>query len=202
MIDAAYSEFTLNLLEDSGWYKVDHDGGCSFINEGCKSLSRREFCTADQTRMCSFNYKHKGYCEISQMANNCGFPSIYYNSSCEDSKNKPTNNRWGETFGTQSKCIMSTIIEKRYVALLNEYTMCYKYRCTPEGTIVFLPNGGGEIVCSKYKQFATVQGNSIYKGGIRCPDPADFCKDYYPSCPNMCSGKGFCFKGQCECRPG
>jgi len=67
--DAAFSKFTMAILEDSGWYDVDYalaeplfygrGQGCDFLEHGCKKPFR-EFCTGEKG--CTFDYSAAGYC--------------------------------------------------------------------------------------------------------------------------------------------
>ena len=75
------SEFTLSLLEDSGWYKVNYftgglmrfgkNEGCEFLNTDCanittlKSNFKNEFCDFDEGNqpMCSSGRQSRTYCK-------------------------------------------------------------------------------------------------------------------------------------------
>lgn len=68
------SEFTLAILQDSGWYKVNFDmahpiswgkgKGCKFLNEGCKARPMfDEFCAKpDRESHCLPDGNSFGYC--------------------------------------------------------------------------------------------------------------------------------------------
>ena len=79
-LDQVISEFTLTLLEELGWYQVNHysgglmkfgrNKGCNFINNDCikiigevvTSSFPNEFCSSDSTSTCSPGRISRGYC--------------------------------------------------------------------------------------------------------------------------------------------
>ena len=133
------------------------------------------------------------------MSDGCAYPKSYSNSNCENPLDGNSQGPRGETYGIGSKCVIGNVMSRKYKVGANT-SMCYKYRC--EGnSIIFLPNAGGEIVCDTPGAFVNATG-PVYRGGIVCPEPAEYCRDYYPECPKSCSGKGYCFRGVCECRAG
>ena len=75
--DQVISEFTLALLEDSGWYKVNYytgglmrfgkNKGCEFINNICSAKFKNEFCENkenfyDKYATCSSGRQSRTYC--------------------------------------------------------------------------------------------------------------------------------------------
>jgi hypothetical protein len=207
--DASFSEFTLSLLQDSGWYQVDFSraepmffgqgAGCDFVNNGCKStVPRREWCNPTQRNLCSFNYKFRSQCASETFSDGCHYARGFSNGNCEVATNGQGDAR-GETYGVGSRCIIGSVMNKRFVPQ-GESTLCYRYTCTVDRKIKFFPKAGGEVICSTAGQVVQVGGE--YTGTITCPDPVAFCRDYYPSCPNSCTSKGYCVRGVCECRAG
>lgn len=71
-----FSELTLALLEDSGWYRVNytqagqllwgHGMGCDFTNRGCNNWPRYQgyFCSDNDKKGCTADYQAKGVCQI------------------------------------------------------------------------------------------------------------------------------------------
>ena len=175
------------------------NAGCDFVNKGCQGVTRREWCSRTEKVQCSFTFKAKAYCGNDNFADGCSYATAYSNGKCDNPDNAPSQNVQGETYDASSRCVVGNLIEKRFAAQ-SDNTLCMKYQCTTDGKIKFLPNLGGEILCSKEGERA--QGTGTYSGSIRCPNPADFCQDFYPSCPNSCSSKGYCVRGKCECRAG
>jgi len=74
--DARITEFTLALLEGTGWYKVNYamaepiywgkGKGCTFTDGRCMSTTKTansaEFCTTYESNGCSFHGRSGGYC--------------------------------------------------------------------------------------------------------------------------------------------
>jgi len=83
--DARLTEFTLALLEGSGWYSVNYamaepiywgkGQGCAFLNSKCvnpttKTASFEEFCTPLTSSGCSYHGRSGGYCgAVSSVSN-------------------------------------------------------------------------------------------------------------------------------------
>ncbi|OMJ65974.1 hypothetical protein SteCoe_37346 [Stentor coeruleus] len=78
--DKIFSNLTLALLADTGWYTVNYtmgqlplfgtNGGCSFFTEKClqndKTQFSEYFCDTDSTALCDFNHLYKSYCSIAK----------------------------------------------------------------------------------------------------------------------------------------
>lgn len=75
--DSVISEFTLALLEGTGWYEVDYSSaepfrwgynkGCTFVNSKCvdnsfNPVSQPEFCSRLEGEGCTFTGKAVGVC--------------------------------------------------------------------------------------------------------------------------------------------
>ena len=123
------SEFTLALLEGSGWYKPNYNmtepfnwgrgAGCDFLDGPCINGQGipyfYEFCDAAYPIGCSFTARRKGYCAVGEegdlFANGCPYYDGILETDCED----PTNQEYaifsGETYGLHSRCFTGTIIE-------------------------------------------------------------------------------------------
>ena len=77
--DIVYSDLTMALFQDSGWYEVDYtyttgvvwgkDQGCTFLQEKCIDENQvpkfSEYCVLDDdTERCDFMHLHKGFCNL------------------------------------------------------------------------------------------------------------------------------------------
>jgi len=82
-----FSELTLSLLEDTGWYKANFSlagqllwgqgMGCEFTNQGCNNWPtdyNGYFCTDNNKDGCTSDYQAKGECQISSATN---VPTMY-----------------------------------------------------------------------------------------------------------------------------
>lgn len=90
LIDSRVSEFTLALLEGTGWYTVNYDmgepmtwgknKGCDFIVGPCVSTTKKqptfdEFCPSLMDKGCSWTYRAGSSCGTFQMQVSSGLPS-------------------------------------------------------------------------------------------------------------------------------
>jgi len=207
------SEFSLALLEGSGWYIPDYDyaehyffgkgQGCGFTTEKCSSSSSKfdEFCTGN-SRGCAASGRGGGYCSSDSIADGCRFyyPDDDYN--CEnpdagDFSRLPDLQVFGRESG--SKCFTGTLNTRK--STNGATSFCFKYTCSGSGssTEVEVQVGDNKVTCTE-EGSKTIDG---YYGSINCPDPLTFCstigKKY---CPLNCAGRGTCVDGKCECKSG
>jgi len=206
------TEFSLALLEGSGWYLPDYNyaepyfygkgQGCSFVTTACSSGSSKfdEFCTGS-SRGCSPTGRGGGNCRSDSIMDGCKFiyPDEDYdceNPDAEDYARLPSLQVFGR--GAGSKCFMGTLNTRSSSSKTN---FCFKYTCSGSGsdTEVQIQVGNNKVVC-------TAEGNksvSGYTGTIECPDPQTFCegagKKY---CPRNCMGRGECINNVCKCNSG
>lgn len=78
--DVVFSDVTMALFEDSGWYKVNYeyttsmiwgkDQGCDFIEELCvedSNIKFKEFCNtplSERKLRCDYKHLNKGFCYL------------------------------------------------------------------------------------------------------------------------------------------
>jgi len=207
------SEFSLALLEGSGWYAPDYSyaepyfygqgQGCSFITGACSSSSSQfeEFCTGN-SRGCAPHGRGGGYCSSDSIMDGCKFyfPNEEYdceNPDGEDNARLPELQVFGR--GSGSKCFMGDLNTRQ--SNNGRTSFCFKYTCTGSGasTKVEVQVGNNKVTCSQ----AGTQTIDGYYGSVECPEPLTFCntvgKKY---CPRNCMGRGSCVDGKCECRSG
>jgi leishmanolysin len=207
------TEFSLGVLEASGWYSPDYDyaepnhygagQGCGFINNKCSSSgsSFDEFCSKTKERGCSVSGRAGGKCNSDKLSDGCKYysPSINYDCHNPDAKDV-TRVPELQTFGREagSKCFEGTLSNKKGDSL---HSFCFKYSCQGKGssTTVEVQVGKRKVVCTK-EGGVSVSG---YQGTISCPDPLTFCqtvgKNY---CPRNCMGRGRCSNNKCVCNNG
>jgi len=206
------TEFSLGMLEASGWYDVDYSyaepffygqgQGCDFINAQCSSSRAQfdEYCTGS-SRGCAPHGRGGGSCRSDSIMDGCKFyyPSEDYdcdNDNGYDNARLPDLQVYGR--GAGSKCFTGTLNTRSSNSLT---TFCFKYTCTGSGTDtqVEVQVGNNKVVCTQ-EGTQTVDG---YYGVVNCPDPLTFCngpgKKY---CPRGCMGRGTCINGKCECNSG
>jgi leishmanolysin len=203
------SEFTLALLEGSGWYYADFSmadtytfgqgQGCDFLFGGCIAYSHDEWCSGT-TRGCTSVGRGGGSCATDSRANYCRYQHPNINYDCENDgainyARLPNVEVIGRYKG--GKCFEGTLTTGTSAT---STTFCLKPTCSGSGTSTNLTInvGSTQITCTK-KGSVTVPG---YNGVINCPDPVEFCATTgapKTNCPRGCMGRGQCVNGQCVC---
>lgn len=206
------SEFSLALLEGSGWYVPDYSyaepfwygqgQGCDFINSQCSSSSSQfdEFCTGS-TRGCAPNGIGGGSCSSDSIMDGCKFirPSEDYlceNDNGADFARLPDLQVFGR--GAGSKCFTGSLNTR---SSNSPTSFCFKYSCNGSGSsaTVDVYLGSNKVTCTS-QGTQTIDG---YYGSIDCPDPLSFCNTVGATyCPKNCMGRGTCVNGQCQCNSG
>jgi leishmanolysin len=206
------SEFSLALLEGSGWYAPDYSyaepyffgkgQGCGFVNNKCSSTPAfDEFCSGS-SRACSPHGRSGGKCSSDSNADGCKWvkPDVDYdceNDDGEDYARLPDLQTFGR--GAGSKCFTGDLNTRKSTG--GRTTWCFKYTCSGSGsdTQLEVKVGKNTIQCTQAGK-KTING---YYGSIDCPDPLAFCntvgKQY---CPRNCMGRGTCVDNKCQCRSG
>jgi len=207
------TEFSLALLEGSGWYVPDYSyaepyfygqgQGCGFVTGTCSSTSSQfdEFCTGSN-RGCAPHGRGGGKCYSDSIMDGCKYYYPYEDYDCEnpnggDYATLPNLQTFGR--GAGSKCFAGTLTSGSSTSTTKSY--CFKYTCVGSGssTQLEVQVGSNKLVCTKEEK-KTISG---YNGSINCPDPQTFCntvgKKY---CPRNCMGRGTCVNNQCQCNSG
>jgi len=205
------SEFTLAILESTGWYVPDYDGyadpftwgkgqGCNFLTGSCSSSSFDEFCSGS-ARSCVETRRGGGSCSTDSRSDNCKWihPSDSYdcdNSNADSYARLPSIQAFGRT--ANSRCFTGTLNSK---SAGSQTTFCFKYSCSGSGSNARLTlNLNGKSVVCNSKGKVSVSG---YAGTVDCPDPVEFCSTVGANnCPRGCMGRGECNNGSCVCNKG
>ena len=208
----AFSQFTLALLEGSGWYTADYSmadpywfgqgQGCTFLTGKCGSTGFKfdEFCTGSQ-RGCTVTGRGGGYCASDVRSDDCKYYQADKNFDCENPK-AGENGRLAnlQSFGRDSgsKCFTGTLSS---YSSAPRSSYCFKYNCTGSGSTVKL-----DVIIGSKKLTCTEAGSMSvpgYKGYITCLDPLTFCSTIGAKvCPRGCMGRGDCVQGKCVCDKG
>lgn len=206
------SEFTLAVLEGTGWYVPNYEyaepfffgqgQGCSFLSSTCSGTPKfDEYCTGSN-RGCTLYGRGGGSCVTSSLLENCKAYRQVDQYDCDNDSGSRYASRLSslQVFGrgSESKCFTGTLNTK---SAGSSTSFCFKYTCVGSGssTKLNVQVGSNTITCTgEGKQ--TVSG---YAGAIDCPDPLTFCntvgKKY---CPLNCAGRGTCVSGKCRCNSG
>jgi len=213
MYQQRISEFTLMVLEGSGWYAPDYGyaepyyfgqgQGCNFLRQSCAASTFKfnDFCKVTAKRACTAIGRGGGVCQSDQSSDGC---KIYYPTEQYDCEN-PNAKSYArlpslQTFGrgAGSRCFDGTLSTISGAA---STTFCFKYTCKGSGssTTLAVQVGRSTYTC-KRKGAMTISG---YKGNIQCPDPLTFCSTVGEAyCPRGCMGNGYCSKNKCVCYKG
>ena len=206
----SYSQFTLALLEGSGWYVPDYDyadpywlgqgNGCNFLFGKCSSNYFDEWCSGS-SRSCTPMGRGGGRCGSDLRSGGCRFVHSNVNYDCENPSAKnyarlPGLQSFGRT--ANSKCFSGTLSSS---SSASQSSFCFKYSCSGSGvnTRLQVHVGSKTLTCSR-KGSLSVSG---YKGHINCPNPQEFCSTIgRKHCPRGCMGRGQCVNGTCKCYKG
>lgn len=181
-----YSGFTLNFLNDIGWYKVTltladriywgMNRGCGF-GETC-STSAPEFCTTSGDDGCTSDWLEKTSCKKSTFSNNCFINDYSYIFDCQ---NKINFNYWVsgnkyESPGKNARCFTYT---------MSSYKMAGCFPATCVRNKINFSIDSVTFTCA-------ISGEKIQAGtlSINCPNIADFCNVYAKKGINDCNGNG------------
>ena len=188
------SGFTLNLLEDSGWYKINFDlqenflwgknKGCDFFYN-CDNNTNLEFCQNESEISCSENYEFKTVCAFSSFSNDCLYKEFVTGYKCNSKYNFIKSSLY-EQNGINSRCfnIIYNDIKK---------SGCYKSICY-ENKITIEING--YFISCKKGEKETYFEDIVFQ----CPDFERFCGFKNESCENDCNGNGICLDNkECSC---
>lgn len=131
MVDSRKSQFTLALLEGTGWYQVDYTmaepfsfgqgRGCEFLDSNCMSGSSPafpEFCygyhalgctlTRDGISMCTYNIENESK---DPFADGCPMMIVFSDAECTNPDDQLNNQV--EYFGYGGKCFTGSISSSR-----------------------------------------------------------------------------------------
>jgi hypothetical protein len=228
MNDVVYSDITLALFEDMGWYTANYQystpldwanqRGCSFLEKSCVVNEEPQFdvfCVDDTYNKCDFNRLNKGACGILAHEEipksyqyffdvNVGGSDIYLDY-CPVIKQTPG----GNCRGIDSK---STELNSDYGEQACENCRCiegtYSKSNEPHEHVachwVECNNGHTLIHVGDTVVECPTTGGEVsvpgYNGVLYCPKWDEVCKPV--TCMNACSGVGVCNRGVCECPDG
>lgn len=206
------SEFSLGMIEASGWYLVDYtyaepyyyaqNQGCSFLNSACTNSGNvfNEFCTGS-SKGCSFMGDVGGFCNSGSNMDGCRYVIPNDNYSCENTAalsnaRLPAAEAYGLDAG--SKCFTGTLYTR---SSTTPNSFCFKYNCVGTGTATQLQvTVGNTVVTCTQQGSITVPG---YFGSLNCPNPQTFCNTVGKQfCPRGCMGRGNCVNNKCQCSAG
>jgi hypothetical protein len=213
--DMRVSEFTLALLEGSGWYIPDYTmaeplswgkgEGCSFVNGSCAVNGVPkfdEFCQAGKFG-CSATGRAAVTCSgYDTFSDGCSWYVPYSYNDCEDPTSidyaaLPTKEVYGS--GTGSRCFTGNLYQS--YSSSGTYGYCFKFTCQGTGlnTTLNVQIGTTTAVC---KTAGSIPVTGL-TGKLDCPDPVKYCGTIgKPFCKRGCMGNGVCVNAKCQCNSG
>ena len=202
------SNFTLKLLEDSGWYTPDYSfaepffwakgAGCGIVNGECGLHGGT--CKTKGEEGCFYDFSFQATCMNDYYQNYCKFftGTDFDRHDCRAPDNAAINNHknLGEYYGFGGKCFKGDLTANGE----RQYTMCFKAKCNSDGTKILLGVGKRAYLC-------TLGNDKIYPRGatgyIQCPNVKEFCQHLLGSCRVDCNLGGRCLPGgKCLCYEG
>ncbi|KAK3288593.1 hypothetical protein CYMTET_3929 [Cymbomonas tetramitiformis] len=219
---AIFSNLTLALGHDSGWYvpkyeQASHlswgfEAGCTFAGGACSDS--RFFCNKINDIGCSFGNDAVGTCTAPPLMNSCKIFQPFANEQCELSgqEDKGASKVTGQHFGANSRCILSgeAIWQRKKIAPEGEMLVswteqagCYKVSCSDDNPPqVHITIEGKSRPCPEGQMLnAASFGGRFTQGKIGpCPSANFICPTL--GCPKNCNGHGVCYNSTCQCFPG
>ena len=189
--------FTLNLLNDCGWYQVDftkadqlvwgQNRGCGFTNSAC-STTYPEFCSRRNTLSCSADYTSKVACLRSSFSDGCLVNEYQANLNCNVDYSLLSTSPY-EVKGAFSRCFNTGS------GVSSGSAGCYQAACSGTNSITITLDSNVTLTCQ-----TTGQRVSYGDLTITCPNIANFCARLSNACANDCSGEGRCLTSNtCFC---
>ena len=213
--DAVYSDLTLAVFEDSGWYKPDYsygtqinfgyEKGCDFIDLRCiideEPLSD-EFCVDDSKTLCDFSHLSYGSCglyeydyisEEFQYFSDETLGGDYFLDYCPVNKrnydcrsDNYADSDLGEKYCLDCRCVEGTFsLTEAY-----SHASCHEITCYDSNFDVTI--GDITVTCNTDGEELEIDG---FYGTMICPSFDKVCADV--PCRNNCFG-GKCVNGRCK----
>ena len=163
------------------------------------------FCTDTKQQACNIDKTSKSVCNAAQYSGNiepawfqhfpndatkggalaeldyCPFFQMYSNQDCLDPKHAPSQqNARGETYGVESRCFDTTLIQDVYVSSDAMVQTCFKRVCLDSGSVrVFATDANGKemsIDCDAKDVGSKKSMPSGFNGELVCPDVTIVCR--------------------------
>lgn len=226
MYDITYTDITMGLFQDSGWYQVTYKysnsitwgyhKGCEFISKKCVEngkASSGDFCVAEDADSCDYLGVRKGYCDLTTHTTALPKPYQYFAQPTVGGSDpwldycpvvKPYSN--GNCRDPSTVQVVSKLKETAgYTSrcLVGDYDKSRQWKhagCYPvncSGASAVLTIGSINVTCPASGGNVAVPG---FKGTITCPPYSDLCRSL--PCINNCHGFGYCENSACVCQDG
>jgi hypothetical protein len=184
-----------------GLFKYGKNKGCSFLNNKCivsGSPISEEFCVTPRQPMCTQSRASKAFCGIYQyssvpsqyqyftnptyggflpvnycpVANAADSQTVYYPTNCKVGTSTLASD-FGETFGSNSFCFLSSLLPSSSSLNTTYQSICYRVTCNPSSKQIIINIGSSTVTCQG--NGGTVNEPPGFKGYITCPKYTDIC---------------------------
>ncbi|CAG9332394.1 unnamed protein product [Blepharisma stoltei] len=228
--DITYSDISLAVFEDSGWYKVNYSilnkphwgagKGCRFLKEKCiinEQPNFNEFCQNTTYTQCDYRHLRKGTCNLKQFSKVIPQAFQYFSDPYLGGGDQYID--YCPVIKPDKKGNCREI--DPYIKYQNETygeTMCENCRCL-EGNYTALNKTMiwhamcHNVTCTQNAAIIHIKNSSVtcnftggqvkvpgFQGFLQCPSSNILCRDM--PCPDNCSGRGKCIHGVCMCDNG
>ncbi|CAG9318554.1 unnamed protein product [Blepharisma stoltei] len=197
-----------------------HKAGCEWLEDKCfrdENPKFSGFCKPSNRTGCDVYHLSESFC-ASKLVNNiptneqyfndpdlggsvsyadfCPYMYPFSNRKCRELSSLSYPKYYGESVGVNSRCVESTLLNKKYKFSPEIKGNCYEViNCTY--TYATLRVGDQEVNCPFDGGNITIKG---YNGVLICPNSDVLCSE--KPCFHACSGQGKCINGKCHCNQG
>lgn len=227
--DVIYSDVTLALLKDTGWYDANYtmgqsnlfgkSAGCTFYTSKCVMDSTLDnyFCSSANSDTCDFFALQKSYCNLATFTKD--LPSAYQYFSGYAKKGGADlyadycPYRQATSYGACRGNSQTIVADTTRGETISINSRCFMSTLSNTGSANSESAVCYESVsCDSTKMTLKVNNNLVdctygstvsvsgFSGLITCPAYNDVCGDV--PCKNLCSGLGACVNGFCVCNSG
>eukprot|EP00003_Mantamonas_plastica_P000301 TRINITY_DN1028_c0_g1_i8.p1 TRINITY_DN1028_c0_g1~~TRINITY_DN1028_c0_g1_i8.p1 ORF type:complete len:521 (+),score=119.35 TRINITY_DN1028_c0_g1_i8:125-1687(+) len=189
--DTGFYKADYGKAETMGW---GNGAGCTFFNGACSEWTLEGYtCSEEGETSCSFDLRDKAVCSVTtfnsalprkyqhfttttkggsdELADYCPLYNAYSNGDCFSTANyDEVLDRYGEGFGSNSRCFDSTLLNLDGFSISNFRQACYETACKSL-TELKVKLGGVWHNCDDETSIKAAN----FKGLVKCPDTARIC---------------------------
>ena len=193
--------YNVNYLYER-YFNFGKNKTCSFLTNKCIEAGKSnfdEFCTVNEEPKCSQSRLSKGKCFIYNYTDNipneyqyfddmkyggnekinfCPVSNVtnqnyYFSTSCKNNKNIP-NIKYGEVFGNDSFCFISSLSLNNSNDNFEDEAICYPVNCDNKTKTLFVTVNNTNINCTSNTSILT--NPEGFKGNLSCPKYEEICE--------------------------
>lgn len=185
-----FDSFTLAVLQDTGWYRVNFSSADPYLwgkGKGCDfgMYSDPKLTCTEHEPGCHYLHMDKAVCSVIPGAGNIqvAHQSCLYDSVASTTTQDPNIFHFGERFSSQSRCFMARIVNKTSNVVGSPTSLiphCFRHRCNTTRNIpqVEVDFGIGWFHCPYGQRLAIDSIGFGLTGKIECPSYGPLCGDF------------------------